>query len=578
MKKSIITFLALLLSLSVAAQWKWHNPMDAGFPVVQNQAFPEETGKSYARLPERAQQKVTKDVWALSRNSSGLALYFRTDAKEIRVRYTVGGGRSMIHMPATGVSGVDLYRIDAEGDWQRCWGRYSFGDTITYTFKSTVANKRYGRGYEFRLYLPLYNSVKWLEIGTPQDAAFEFMPVEPEKPIVVYGTSIAQGACASRPGMAWTTILQRRLDYPLINLGFSGNGLLAPGITELMGETDARIYILDCMPNLTGRSAEEVENLAYNAVRKLRESKDTPILLVEHIGYSNMKTDTAAFNDVERTNAALRRAFNRLQAEGKGSLHYLSADEIGMTTDCWVDYIHPSDLGMKRQADAVEKKLRDILHIPAGTCPTTTAVTQRRDVNSYEWRKRHQDILRHTDSIAPRKVIIGNSISHYWGGEPSHRKKSGSQSWAKYMEPAGFVNMGCGWDRIENMLWRVYHDELDGFKAEEVVVLAGTNNLDFNTDEEIVLGIATLTDAIAYRQPEAVIKIIGILPRRGKEIRIRGINRQLSEMAREKKVLFSDPGRKLLLPDGKIDEHLFGDGLHPNQNGYSLIAPEISGL
>ena len=110
MKKSIITFLALLLSLSVTAQWKWHNPMAAGFPVVQNQAFPEETGKSYARLPERAKQKVTKDVWALSRNSSGLALYFRTDAKEIRVRYTVGGGRSMIHMPATGVSGVDLYR------------------------------------------------------------------------------------------------------------------------------------------------------------------------------------------------------------------------------------------------------------------------------------------------------------------------------------------------------------------------------------------------------------------------------------------------------------------------------------
>ena len=40
---------------------------------------------------------------------------------------------------------------------------------------------------------------------------------------------------------------------------------------------------------------------------------------------------------------------------------------------------------------------------------------------------------------------------------------------------------------------------------------------------------------------------------------------------------FANPGTALLLQDGKIDESLFiGDGLHPNNRGYELIAGEIA--
>ena len=70
-------------------------------------------------------------------------------------------------------------------------------------------------------------------------------------PIVVYGTSIAQGGCASRPGLAWTNILGRKLDRPVINLAFSGNGKLEKELIELLSEIDASLYVLDCLPNLT---------------------------------------------------------------------------------------------------------------------------------------------------------------------------------------------------------------------------------------------------------------------------------------------------------------------------------------
>ena len=92
-------------------------------------------------------------------------------------------------------------------------------------FLNLNANDGYhDRGREYRLYLPLYNQVTWMEVGVAKDVYFEPLPVRKEKPIVVYGTSIAQGACASRPGMAWTSILGRKMDRPLINLGFSGFG------------------------------------------------------------------------------------------------------------------------------------------------------------------------------------------------------------------------------------------------------------------------------------------------------------------------------------------------------------------
>ena len=76
---------------------------------------------------------------------------------------------------------------------------------------------------------------------------------------MVYGTSIAQGGCATRPGLAWTSILARKLDRTVINLGFSGNGRMEKELVSLLAELNPSIYVLDCLPNLTGFAAAEVK-------------------------------------------------------------------------------------------------------------------------------------------------------------------------------------------------------------------------------------------------------------------------------------------------------------------------------
>ena len=118
-----------------------------------------------------------------------------------------------------------------------------------------------------------------------------------EKPIVFYGTSILQGGCATRPGMAHTNILSRRLNREAINLGFSGNGQLDLEIAELMAEIDAGVFVLDFVPNVTVEQMEtKMIPLLPHPARAAHP--DTPIVFVEDPNYPHMLFSTSAAKSV----------------------------------------------------------------------------------------------------------------------------------------------------------------------------------------------------------------------------------------------------------------------------------------
>ncbi len=302
-----------------------------------------EPGRPFTRLPARAEGSVTDLVWQLSRNTAGLAVRFYTDSPEIHARWS--GGGAMNHMAASGVSGLDLYKRDEGGEWVFAGvGRPDPGPT-----ECLLASNPGGGEQEWLLFLPLYQDVSFLEIGLSPGASFR-QPESVGKPLVFYGTSIVQGGCASRTGMAHAAILRRWLDREVVNLGFSGSARMEPVMAELVGEIDAAVYVLDCLPNMTDELVEE--NLEP-FIRRLRELRPgVPVILVEHL-----RPDLAASR-----NAALRQLYDQLISEGETGLFYVQGAELLRgREEGTVDGTHPTDLGFLRIAEALEGPLREAL-------------------------------------------------------------------------------------------------------------------------------------------------------------------------------------------------------------------------
>ena len=251
----------------------WHDVREWD---LEGRAFPDAERKKYFdRLPAEADGKVTAAVWGLSRDSAGQMFRFRTDATTIYAHYKVTKENlAMPHMPATGVSGLDLYARDQDGRWR--WVQVV--RPTAQEMKVRIAENLDPGEREYALYLPLYNGVEFLEVGVPEGRKFAGLKPRP-KPVVFYGTSITHGACASRPGMVHTAILGRRFDVPVVNLGFSGNGRMDKEVGEFLVRIDAAVFVIDCLPNM---SPKDVAEKCAPLVKQLRAARpDTPIVLVE---------------------------------------------------------------------------------------------------------------------------------------------------------------------------------------------------------------------------------------------------------------------------------------------------------
>ncbi|MBI4979035.1 MAG: SGNH/GDSL hydrolase family protein [Spirochaetes bacterium] len=317
----------------------------------------EERSRTFDRFPKRAEAIVPSPVWSLSRHSAGIEIQFQSDAAEIGARWTVlNPGLAMDHMPATGVSGLDLYALHDSG-----WRWLAVGRPVKSPANQVklIGGMTPGIVRGYRLYLPLYNGIEELFIGIPRGAVIKPAPSAYGKPAVFYGTSIVHGGCASRPGMAYPSILGRRLNIPTINLGFSGNGRAEPEVARLVAEIDASVFVVDPLPNMT---EELVKERMVPFVRILRERHpETPIVLVENITYQQSWLGAGRVNARTAKNDALETVMAPLRAQDEHLFYICGDDLLGDDGEATVDGTHPTDVGFLRMADHIEPVLRRCL-------------------------------------------------------------------------------------------------------------------------------------------------------------------------------------------------------------------------
>lgn len=328
----------------------------------------ENTLRPYTRIPATLQDSVRPDLWERSQCSSGIAVRFATDSKRIGVKYELLWNTHMIHMADTGLKGTDLYIFEGDSVWRHVNTNRPYlknkEDKTDKTVESTYVENLDGRMHEYMIYLPLYDGVERLWVKVDSDATINAgRPelIDADTKIVAYGTSILQGGCASRTGMAATNILSRELNCEVVNIGISGEGKMDFCMARAMAEIpDADMYLLDPVPNCTEMMCD---TLTYDFVNILRRARpEVPVVMVEGPIYPYARYNSHFGDYLPRKNAAFRRNYERLKAENPDNLYYVESEGLdGVEDDGTVDGIHLTDLGFRHYADKLKPVLQKIL-------------------------------------------------------------------------------------------------------------------------------------------------------------------------------------------------------------------------
>ena len=354
--KKLVLFLSASLLLAGSAMAKDMVYHDATkFPLygtaVKNDSV------TYTRLPDSLKTKVRKELYNLGTNTAGLFIRFATNAKKMKVKWKSTFNVEMNHMTPAGIRGFDVYTLVDGNKWEFMGPARPVVNKKNST-ATVFANNKPGMR-EYMMFFPLYDGADSLYIGVDSAAVIEMPKVDlpkREKPVVVYGTSITQGGCATRPGMCHTNMLVRDLNREVYNLGFSGNGRLDVEVAEVMASVDAGLYVIDCLPNNKVDALKENIDPFFQVLHSRRP--DVPVLFVESPMFTGCMFDMTEEETLKEKNAALRAYYNKLKKQGVKNIYYFEAKNI-LTEDRegTVDGYHFTDLGFLR----FEKKLLPVI-------------------------------------------------------------------------------------------------------------------------------------------------------------------------------------------------------------------------
>ncbi|MBQ7206446.1 MAG: hypothetical protein IJS01_01480 [Lentisphaeria bacterium] len=303
-----------------------------------------DTTPPFGRLPARAEKFLPEKIWRMGRNSSGMYAQFETDSDRLAVHWELED--DTLREPLFNVcahSGLDLYR--------REWGRWLFTATLcpfSRHNEEIILRDLPPARRRFRLYFPFRNCVSGVAAGVSPQSFLRWDAPEPGREIVYYGSSIVHGSYASRAGMGSANILGRLLDRPVVNLGFSGEGKLEPGMAGLLAELSPAAFLIDPLPNM---DATLIEERLGKFLRELCSARrDTPVVLVTNVIRAWARLYPAEAEKFRNKRDTAARIVRGLAGEFP-KLCFLNG-ERSMGGDCegTVDGLHPNDLGSARFA------------------------------------------------------------------------------------------------------------------------------------------------------------------------------------------------------------------------------------
>lgn len=312
-------------------------------------------GAPFRRLPAGLGEKETNPgVEKLAGHTAGGAIRFRSDSPVLALRVEFVDSYDMNNMPRSGSAGLDLYRGRGAAATHVATVQPARDQAVAETLLVADGD---GAAHDYLLNLPLYGSVGKLEIGVAPGA--EIMPPTPHRvarPVLFYGSSITQGACASRPGNAYASLLCRAVDAEQVNLGFAGSAHGEIAIARAIAALDLAAFVLDYDHNAP--SAEFLEATHAPFFRAVRDARpELPIVLLSRPDFWNGA-------DCPRRRDVVRATYAAARAAGDERVFFVDGETLfgrEHRDACSIDRCHPNDLGFYRMFQAVLPALQAAL-------------------------------------------------------------------------------------------------------------------------------------------------------------------------------------------------------------------------
>lgn len=315
----------------------------------------------FARLPKEVGENTNDGVKALYKNTAGGRVRFFTDSDEIAVKAEYSDIARFPHMPLSGVAGFSLTAdfADGESKWLKTFiPPYGVQNEFT---ASVRLDGRANGAIGYTVYMPLYASVKRLFIGVKGGSTVtEGKPYKDIAPVLFYGSSITQGGCASAPTNDYVSVLSRRLNVDVINLGFSGSARGEDVMADYIGSQKISAFVYDYDHNAPDlKHYEKTHERFFMRFRELQP--DTPVIIMTR---PDVYGAAAADGEVMRRIAVASATYENALKCGDNHVYFIDGRTL-VTGDsacyCYVDGCHPTDLGFMRMADTVQPVLEKIL-------------------------------------------------------------------------------------------------------------------------------------------------------------------------------------------------------------------------
>jgi len=335
---------------------KYLNILDAPIEIT---GLAVKEGETFMRLPLDIYNKANDGVTALSKNTAGGCVRFASNSKNVEVRFTLSGAAATGNMCAAGTSGVDVY-------FDGVFTKTVFPQNTSVRELSGIAvcPSSLGDGvHTVECFLPLYNGITKMEVGVDDNAGFFAPPKQKYKPVCFYGSSITQGGCASKPGNSYNSMLARFLDFPQVNLGFSGSGRGEQVIAEYIASLELSAFVLDYDHN-----APNIEHLKnthkafFDTVRKAQPK--LPIIIMTKPDF-----DSNPEGNAERR-SVIYETYKAAKDSGDENVYFIDGEsffgDYTLFNDrraCTVDGCHPNDLGFRRMAETIYPVLKKALEV-----------------------------------------------------------------------------------------------------------------------------------------------------------------------------------------------------------------------